>query len=108
MTTHGGLPLIGSDPYHNETSQDERREALINDRDQAQSSQGVTYIARATATMGDELGGRFAHLARGQQQVVGTGPSPYPQLPSGSPWRRDPVPQEPPLNQDVNALPESN
>jgi hypothetical protein len=56
-------------PY--EISQAERLAVLKNDR-QSSSDRGDTYLSRATATMSDELS-RFAHLARGQQQVVGAG-----------------------------------
>jgi hypothetical protein len=96
--------------YHNETSQAERLAALENDQAQLSSapltastaSQGLTYLSRAVATMGNELGGRFSHLARGQQTVVGTGPNPYPQQPANSPWAADVAGTEPPLGQDVN------
>jgi hypothetical protein len=46
-------------------------------------------------------GGRFAHLSK--PTIVKGGPD-YPQQPAGSPWRRDPVPDEPPLNVDVNRM----
>jgi hypothetical protein len=86
-------------PYSNEASQGERREALQNDR-----AQGTTYVARAIAERGEELGGRFAHLGR-EQQVVGQGPSVYPRPPTG-PWAGpDPSGDEPPLGFSVDDVP---
>jgi hypothetical protein len=79
--------------YHNETPQSERREILKSD----------TYLSRAASSVGAELGGRFAHLAR-EQTVVGTAPSPWPTMPANNPWARDPVPDEKPLGYSVNDL----
>jgi hypothetical protein len=84
-------------PYHNESSQAQRKEVLNNDK-----AQHSTYLSRAAGSIGEELGGRFAALARGQQQVVGTAPSPYPRQPSY--WAEADNAVEPPLNVDVNAM----
>jgi hypothetical protein len=78
--------------YHNETSQSERRATLQND----------TYLSRAAGNIGAELGGRFQHLARGQQQVVGTAPSPYPKIPGY--WAEADSSVEPSLGMDINAM----
>ena len=72
-----------------EISQSERRRILKDDRS--------TYHQRAIDEAGQELG-RYKHL--GQASVTGA----VPRLPVSSPWRCDPVPNEPPLNQDVNAM----
>jgi len=85
-------------PYHNESSQSERRDVLRNER-----TQHSTYFEQAAATVGAELGGRFAALARGQQTVVGTAPSPYPRQ-HGTPWSEPDPNQEPPLGVDINAM----
>jgi hypothetical protein len=84
--------------YRNEADMKTKREMLSQDR------AANTYLEQASATIGQELGGRFAHLARGQQQVVGSAPSPYPKMPANSPWSCDPVPREEPLGVDINAL----
>jgi hypothetical protein len=86
--------------YHNETSQAERKQALKND--QAQHS---TLFERAKGEVGQELGGRFAHLARGQQHIVGTQGPTYPRINSG-PWARPcPTGISPPLGYSVDAMP---
>jgi len=81
-------------------SQAERRRVLINDaRVRDQQSTG-TYLSHTHS----ELGGRFA-LTEHQTITGVVSPAP-PQLPSNSPWHGpDPVPDEPPLGYDVNALP---
>jgi hypothetical protein len=85
-------------PYHNESSQSERREALSND--QAQHS---TYFEQAKGSLGQELG-RFASLSKGQQ-VVGATPSVWPRIPSG-PWSKpDPTGIEPPTGYLIDAMP---
>jgi hypothetical protein len=56
-----------------------------------------TLYGRAQVDLEAELGGRFAKprpLVSGQ----------VPTQPEGSPWSRDPVPIEPPLGFDVNAV----
>ena len=61
--------------FHNTATMKEKLEILRND-----TAQHSTYFQQARDTQGQELGGRFAHLARGQQQVVGSAPtSQYPQ-----------------------------
>jgi hypothetical protein len=85
-------------PYSNAATRAEKLAVLRNDQ-----VQGTTYVARAIAERGEELGGRFAHLGR-EQQVVGQGPSVYPRPPNG-PWAGpDPTPDEPPLGIDVNKV----
>jgi hypothetical protein len=71
------------------------------ERDADQRRRENTLLARAQADA-DEVGGRFAKLT--PTVVVGISPSPYPPLPEGS-WMADPVPPEPPLNEDINAVP---
>jgi hypothetical protein len=83
-------------PYNNPATMQEKREALRND----------TYLARAQNEIGQELGGRFQHLARGQQHVVGTAPDPWPQMPANNPWSTNVVPNEEPLGVDVSAVPD--
>src|SRR6516164_8262967 len=87
-------------PYHNPATMREKHEALSND--QAQHS---TYLEQAAATVGQELGGRFAHLSRGQQHIVGTTPNAVPRLPSNSPWSSTVVPDELPLGYSIDQLP---
>jgi hypothetical protein len=60
-----------------------------------------TYFSCAQAQAGEELGGRFAALAK----PIVTGVPSYPQQPVSSPWSRDPVPPEPPLGYSVDEVP---
>jgi hypothetical protein len=64
----------GNVAYSNETPKDDRLEALKNDRSQGQPqpSQGQTYLSRAVADAGAELG-RWRHLGR-ETTVVGARP----------------------------------
>jgi hypothetical protein len=65
----------GNQPFSNEASRDERAEVLCNDRAQHQPIpvSGSTYLSKAVASVGQELGGRFAHLGR-ETTVVGARP----------------------------------
>ena len=62
-------------PFTNEASKDDRLEALRNDRAQHQPrpTGGQTYLSKAQAELGSELGGRYAHLGR-ETTVVGARP----------------------------------
>jgi hypothetical protein len=82
--------------YRNEADMKTKREMLKQDR------AANTYFEQASATMGQELGGRFAHLARGQQQVVGSTPNAYPKIPGY--WAEADCGVEPSLGVDVNAM----
>ena len=66
----------GNQPFHSDASKDERLEALRNDARQHQPmpTQGSTYLSRAIADAGSELG-RWRHLS--EQTIVGArGPQP--------------------------------
>ena len=65
----------GNQPFSNEASKDERAEVLRNDRAQHQPipARGSTYLSKAVASVGQELGGRYAHLGR-ETTVVGARP----------------------------------
>jgi hypothetical protein len=65
----------GNTAYSNETPKDERAEVLRNDRAQHQPipARGSTYLSKAVASVGQELGGRYAHLGR-ETTVVGARP----------------------------------
>jgi hypothetical protein len=66
----------GNVPYSNETPKDERIAVLKNDTRQGQPmpTQGSTYLSRAVAEAGSELG-RWRHLS--EQTIVGArGPQP--------------------------------
>jgi|SRR6516165_7983731 hypothetical protein len=83
-------------PFHNESSQAERRAMLKQDR-------ASTFFARAMASMGEELG-RYSHLGK-EQVVTGSKPVPqFPRIPSG-PWS-EPCPSgtSPPLGYSVDAM----
>ena len=82
--------------YRNEADMKTKREMLKQDR------AANTYFEQASATMGQELGGRFAHLARGQQQVVGSTPNAYPKIPGY--WAEADSSVEPSLGMDINAM----
>jgi hypothetical protein len=78
--------------YQNDASQAERRQVLKN-----------TFHSHAQ-TDPDAPGGRFAKL----RPVVVSGSNPsaqYPKLPPNS-WSNSTTPVEPPLNQDVNEVPD--
>jgi hypothetical protein len=84
-------------------SQAERRRVLRNDervRNQSRNGDTSSYIDHYSP----EMGGRFS--SEGAATVVGTTPNPCPPLPENSPWRSDPVPDEPPLGYRIDAMPE--
>ena len=60
-----------------------------------------TYLDHARAEA-DQLSGRFAKQT--SSRVIGV--PEYPRQPPTSHWAIDPVPAEPPLNVDVNAVPD--
>ena len=68
----------------------------------AGSTSATTYFQQSqVAEELDAKAGRFAKpsVVSGSEPAVR-----YPRLPSSSPWASDPVPVEPPLGIDVNAL----
>jgi hypothetical protein len=71
----------------------ERREVFEQDRS---LRQGTTFSEIASSDLG--VGGRFSPS---KPVVIGQDTLRYPSQPSG-PWRRDPVPTEPPLGFSVN------
>jgi hypothetical protein len=83
-------------------TQAEKRETLENDKvreaakDEARAS---TYFAQARATLGQEVGGRYAAMAR--PVITGAGAYVVPKLPESSPWSHDPCAPEPPLGYSV-------
>jgi len=81
-------------PFHNTTTQSERRETLEND----QRVQRDTLQFRTSADLGLENTGRYA------KPFAVTGQTPTPQYPAGPNWAPDPVGVEPPLGIDVNAM----
>jgi hypothetical protein len=83
-----------------EVSQRERREVMRNDRRVREAS---TYHSIALGSVDDERQGRYAS-AGNKATVIGSSPIQYPTQPANSPWHRDPVPDEPPLGYDINAL----
>jgi hypothetical protein len=80
--------------FRNDSSQDERKAVLKNDR------QAQTYFERAQETIGEEMGGRFAHLAKASVTPVPQ----VPRQPPNSPFAGDVVPPEPPLGYSVNDM----
>jgi hypothetical protein len=86
-------------PYHNDADMKTKREMLTQDR------AASTYFEQATGNVGAELGGRFQHLSRGQQHIVGQSPNAYPALPANNPWSSNVVPDEEPLGYSVNDMP---
>ena len=78
----------------NREEQEEKLRVLLNDvrRDKHQHD---TMHQRAIVEMGQEYQGRFSKL-RAEQQIRGTTPIAYPQLPQSSPWS-SPLPCEEPL-----------
>ena len=84
-------------PFNNDATQAERRRILENDR------KASTYSRVAQSEAEDLAGGRYA--AMGKPSVTGSTPAiRYPAQPPNSPWHHDPLPPEPPLGIDVNAM----
>jgi hypothetical protein len=83
-------------PFHNDTSQAERRAVLQQDR-------AGTYFEHARSNA--ELGGRFSPMAK---ETVVTGSAPFVHLsgqPATSPWGSSArLPDEPALGVDINAV----
>ena len=75
-------------PFNNESSQSERKEVLKNDR--PSTFKDFTFA-------NETRGGRYAKSD--------SGPTVRP-LPPSSPWASNPVPAEPPLGYDINAVPD--
>jgi|SRR6516165_12040733 hypothetical protein len=71
-------------------------------------AQPTTFHQFAQSNSDETSGGRFAKQEGSTPQVVGAdGPPTCPALPSSSPWSgEDPVPDEPPLGININAMPE--
>ena len=80
--------------YVNDSSQDERKTMLKNDR------QARTYFERAQESIGDELGGRYRPLTKPSVEAV---PS-VPRQPPNSPWHSDPTGPEPSLGYSFNDM----
>jgi hypothetical protein len=84
-------------PFINDAPQSVRRAVTENDR----RVHKATYYAHAAS---EAAGGRFARQT--QSMTVGSRPLvEYPVLPASSPWHRDPVPAEEPLNVDLSIAP---
>lgn len=83
--------------YHNEASQAERHAIVTAKAEHAHN----TYLGRAEAEIGEEMGGRFKRLAA----IPVTGVPTIPTLPASSPWSvPDPTGIEPPLGVDIGAM----
>ena len=84
--------------------QAEKRRTLLNDarvREQSRDSDTGTYLSHTHS----EVGGRFAVTEH--QTITGVVSPAPPPLPANSPWHgSDPVPDEPPLGYDINAMPD--
>jgi hypothetical protein len=61
-----------------------------------------SYLDHAQASA-DDLAGGFA-AASPQRTIIGSAPIAYPRQPQNSPWASDPLPPEPPLGIDINAM----
>jgi hypothetical protein len=79
-------------------TQKKKREILKND-----AKVRATYRDFAQSDPELELGGRFAKVT--PSTVVGAAPvTSVPRQPEGSHWHSDPMPMEPPLGLDINAV----
>jgi len=68
----------------------------------AKERRGQTYLGQSEGIDSD-FGGRFAKVRT--TVITGTDPIPrYPQMPAGSPWARDLVGQEPPIDRSEDGL----
>jgi hypothetical protein len=90
-----------SRPYHNDTTQGERR-TIVRAEVRAAKAERVhsSYFAHAVADADLAAGGRFVKV----NAVKVTGVPAVPALPASSPFASDPVPPEPQLGVDVNAM----
>jgi hypothetical protein len=72
--------------------QEERRRVILKDRqwrENAKRQGASSYHEMAQTSVGEELGGRFAHLARNQTIVAAADPKvAVPRMPANSPWSR--------------------
>ena len=89
MTTHN---------FTNDATQAERKAIVTSERN--------TFLSRTEAELEEKSGGRFKKNRR--TTIVGVNPaSAYPRLPPNSPWASPcPTGVEPPLNVDINAMPD--
>ena len=97
----------GNTSFHSDVDAASKLEALRNDASQhKQPASGPpdTYFSRAQRALGEELG-RYQGLIRGQQQIVGQGPVPYPAQPN-HPFAVDVGNVERPLGYSVEDLPD--
>ena len=84
------------------TAKEERADRLAVHQNDERVRRGGTYHDIAASEAG-ALGGRYGAVSK--TGVIGSGPT-YPRLPASSPWaERDPVPDEPPIDIDVSAMP---
>jgi hypothetical protein len=84
----------------NEEVQRDRREVMRQDADwraQARRAGATSYHEMAQTSVGFELGGRFAHLAKSQTIVAADPKVAVPRMPSNSFWAQ-PFPSEEPLS----------
>ena len=101
------MSTMHDQPYFNETPEAERRQIVKGDARKLQEpgDRGSTYMSQSIARIGEELGGRFRHLAK--EQIV-TGSVPFvhvPGQPATSHWGDGTrLPDELPLGVDINAV----
>ena len=79
--------------FNNDSTPAERRRRVLRETG--------TYRDVALGEAGTVQGRYYGAISK--THVTGAGPE-YPPMPETSPWHRDPVPDEPPLNQDVNVV----
>jgi hypothetical protein len=85
-----------TNPKQDEITQKERKQILRNDEAQ-------TYLSRAEAEVGSELGGRFKHLGSKTTIVGASGGPTYPKMPKDNPWASKVVPDTPdPLGYEID------
>jgi hypothetical protein len=82
---------MSNQPFNNDTDQQTRRQVL-----------GDTYLSRAQADAEIEAQGRFKK--HNPTTITGIHQQ-YPRQPTNCPWASQPVPPEPPLDYEINALP---
>jgi hypothetical protein len=86
----------------NQIDQAERLATLENDRKLREQQRGSTFHQHAQAQADEINQGRFR--ATGVPNVIGSTPSPASQYPAAGGHQHDPVPAEPVLGYDINAL----
>jgi hypothetical protein len=94
---------MSNQPFNNDSTPDERRDVLQNDRKARDTLPKTTFASFSEALKDEDRGGRFKPETA--THVIGSTAIPkYPELPASSPSHHDVVPDEPPLGFSVDEM----